>query len=306
MNENAKAGILLMLATTTIFAVQDAFSRHLASTYNVLTIVMIRYWFFAAFVILWAAMRPGGVRRVAKTAHPRLQVARGIVLVAETCVMVLSFTLLGLVESHAIFACYPLIVTALSGPVLGEKVGWRRRAMVGVGFLGVLIILRPGLRVFEPEALVALTAATLFATYGLMTRRVAGADSGETSLFYTGVAGAVAITLIAPFWWQPPQGAGDWAMMASVCVTGVLGNFTLIMAYKMAQASTVQPFAYFQLVLAAMIGVTVFGDVLELPVVVGAALVTGAGLFTIWRERVRGRRTAAASGVPSGAVTARK
>ena len=143
-----------MVLTTFIFAMQDGVSRHLAGEYNVLMVVMIRYWFFAAFVIAVAARKAGGMRAAAATRQPLLQGFRGVLLVTEICVMVLGFTLLGLVESHAVFACYPLLIAALSGPVLGERVGWRRWAAIGVGFAGVLIILEPGFGVFDPRAVV--------------------------------------------------------------------------------------------------------------------------------------------------------
>ncbi len=276
-----------MLLTTLVFAFQDGISRHLADSYNVLTVVMIRYWFFAAFVIARSAALPGGVRRVAATRQPVVQVLRGVLLAAEVCVMVLAFILLGLVESHAIFAAYPLIVAALSGPVLGESVGWRRRVAIATGFVGVLIILRPGFQVFAPEALIAVASAAMFALYSLLTRYVARQDSAETSFFYTGVAGAAAITLVGPFWWTPMQGAQDWAWMGALCVTGAFGHFTLIKAYELTEAATVQPFAYFQLVFAALLGILVFGEVLEAPVALGAGIIIVAGLFTLWRARVK-------------------
>jgi len=289
-HDNPRLGIALMVTTTFVFALQDGISRHLADNYNVMTVVMFRYWFFAAFVIALSASRAGGLRRVARTTQPALQIFRGVLLVFEVCVMILAFTLLGLVESHAIFACYPLIVAALSGPVLGESVGWRRWLAIAVGLVGVLIILRPGFRVFAPEALVALVSAMMFALYGLLTRYAARKDTAETSFFYTGVAGAVAITLIGPFFWSPMQGWHDWAWMGALCITGALGHFTLIKAYEQAEAGTVQPFAYLQLVFAAAIGLLVFGERLELPVVLGAGLIISAGLFTLWRTRVAGVR----------------
>ncbi|MEL7414652.1 MAG: DMT family transporter, partial [Pseudomonadota bacterium] len=134
-----RRGIALMLATTLVFAAQDGISRHLAAEYNVIVVVMLRYWFFAAFVLAVSSRRPGGIGAVARTEQPALQIFRGVLLVAEICVMVLAFTLLGLVESHAIFAAYPLLIAALSGPILGERVGWRRWAAVIVGFAGVLL-----------------------------------------------------------------------------------------------------------------------------------------------------------------------
>ena len=200
---NTRLGIGLMIATTLVFAVQDGLSRHLASEYNVLMIVMIRYWFFAAFVIAIAKRKAGGIRAAAKTSQPFLQGFRGFLLAAEICVMVAAFTILGLVESHAVFTCYPLLVAALSGPVLGEQVGWRRWVAVGVGFVGVLIILQPGMSVFDPAALIPLLAAAMFAVYGLLTRYVAKEDSTATSFFWTGIVGAVAMTFAGVWFWEP-------------------------------------------------------------------------------------------------------
>lgn len=281
---NARLGIPLMIATTFVFAVQDGLSQYLAREYNTVMVVMLRYWFFAAFVIVLSASRKGGIKRVARTSQPFLQILRGVLLVAEICVMVIAFVKLGLVESHAVFTSYPLLIAALSGPILGEKVGWWRWGAIGVGFVGVLIILRPGLTVFSPVAMIPLLSALMFAVYGLLTRYVARKDSAETSFFWTGIAGAVAITLIGPFFWQPMQG-NDWWIMGILCLTGAGGHYLLIKAYEVAEASTVQPFAYFQLVFAATIGLTIFHETLEFWIVVGAALIIASGLFTLWRER---------------------
>ncbi|CUH14792.1 carboxylate/amino acid/amine transporter [Jannaschia seosinensis] len=279
-----RRGILLMVLTTFVFALQDGISRHLAGEYNVLMVVMIRYWFFAAFVIAIATRKAGGLRAAAATSQPALQAFRGVLLVAEICVMVGGFVALGLVESHAIFAAYPLLVAALSGPVLGEKVGWRRWTAIAVGFVGVLVILQPGITVFAPAALLPLTAALMFALYGLLTRYVARRDATATSFFWTGTTGAAAITLVGVWFWEP-MGPADWGWMAVLCVTGASGHWLLIRVYELAEASTVQPFAYFQLVFAAMIGVTVFGEAIETNVLIGASIVIAAGLFTLWRAR---------------------
>ncbi|MGV6812223.1 MAG: DMT family transporter [Brevirhabdus sp.] len=281
---NTRLGILLMVATTFVFAMQDGISRHLAGEYNVFMVVMIRYWFFAAFVIAISARRTGGVRAVARTSQPWLQTIRGLLLITEICVMVLAFVLLGLVESHAIFTSYPLLIAALSGPILGEKVGWRRWVAIGVGFVGVLIILRPGFAVFAPEAVVPLISALLFAVYGLLTRFAARKDNAATSFFWTGTVGAVGMTLVGVWFWEPMT-VPDWAWMALLCVTGALGHWLLIKCYEVAEASSVQPFAYLQLVFASVLGMTAFGETLETNVAIGALIVVGAGLFTLWRER---------------------
>jgi drug/metabolite transporter (DMT)-like permease len=283
MQTNTRLGILLMIATTFIFAAQDSISRHLAGEYNVLMVVMIRYWFFAAFVITVATRREGSVRAAAATSQPFLQIGRGLVLVAEICVMVYAFTLLGLVESLAVFTAYPLIIAALSGPILGEKVGWRRWSAIGVGFVGVLIILQPGVGVFSPAALVPLLSATMFAVYGLLTRFAARRDSTATSFFWTGVSGAAAITLIGIWFWEPMTPA-DWGWMALLCLTGASGHWLLIKCYEVAEASAVQPFAYMQLIFGTGFGILIFSEVLRPNVAVGAAIVMAAGLFTFWRE----------------------
>jgi drug/metabolite transporter (DMT)-like permease len=281
---NTRLGILLMVATTFVFAMQDGISRHLASEYNVLMIVMIRYWFFAAFVIAIAARKPGGLRKVAATTQPLLQIGRGLLLALEICVMVGAFVVLGLVESHAIFACYPLLIAAFSGVVLGERVGWRRWAAITVGFIGILVILQPGITVFSPAALIPLCAALMFALYGLLTRYAARKDNVATSFFWTGVAGAVAMTLIGLWFWEPMTGP-DWAWMGLLCVTGALGHWLLIKVYEVAEASAVQPFAYLQLVFASALGVAIFAETLAPNVVLGASIVVAAGIFTLWRER---------------------
>jgi drug/metabolite transporter (DMT)-like permease len=284
--QNTKLGIWLMVATTFVFAMQDGISRHLAGEYNVLMVVMIRYWFFAAFVMAVAARKAGGLRAAAATSQPGVQIFRGVLLATEICVMVLAFVMLGLVESHAIFTSYPLLIAALSGPILGEKVGWRRWTAIGVGFVGVLIILQPGFRVFQIEALVPLASAFMFALYGLMTRYAARKDSAATSFFYTGTVGAVVMTAIGIWFWEPMQGS-DWVWMAVLCVTGALGHWLLIKTYDVAEASAVQPFAYLQLVFAATLGITVFGESLEWNVALGAVLVVSAGIFTLMRTRAR-------------------
>lgn len=295
MSEVSNApGIRMMIAATFVFAVQDGLSRHLAEAYNVFFIVMVRYWFFAAFVIFLGVRQAGGLRAAAATKRPGLQVARGLLLAAEICVMVTAFVFLGLIESHAVFACYPLLVAALSGPLLGERAGWRRWTAIAVGFVGVLVILRPGIAVFSPAAAIPLLSALMFALYGLLTRLAAKSDPPAVSFFWTGTVGAVAMTAVG-LWHVEPMSGADAAMMAVLCVTGALGHWLLIRAYALSEASAVQPFAYFQLVFAVCIGMAVFGEALTLPVALGAGIVVAAGIFTLMRERVsslRGRPTA--------------
>ena len=295
MQNNPTKGILLMIAATAVFAVMDALSRHVAARYNVIMVVMIRYWFFAAFVLLFAARRPGGIRAAATTVFPAQQALRGLLLAAEVCFTVTAFVLLGLIETHALFASFPLMIAALSGPVLGEHVGWRRWVGIGIGFVGVLIILDPGAGMLSPGALIALTGALMFASYGLLTRYVARADSTTTSLFWTATTGAIAMTFVGVFYWQPIAPA-DWGWVAALSIASLLGHWLLIQSYAAAEASVVQPFAFLQLVFIAMLGVTLFDENLRSNVILGAALVVGAGLFTLRRTRPPAQDGASSTG----------
>ncbi len=282
--QNERLGILLMIITTIVFASQDGLSKYLATEYNVYMVVMIRYWFFAAFVISMSSRRTGGIKRVAKTKSPILQIFRSLILVAEMCITILAFTLLGLAETHAIFASYPLIIAMLSGPILGEYVGWRRWLAICVGFIGILIILNPGNGIFSPYALVPLAGAILFALYGLLTRYVGQYDDSSTSFFWTGVVGSIAMTVIGLNFWDPVS-RSDWSVMLLLSASGVVGHYLLIKCYEVAEASAVQPFAYLQLIWASMIGIIIFGEQITTNVLIGACIIVGAGLFTLWRER---------------------
>jgi len=284
MKDNPRLGIILMIATMIVFSIQDGLSRYLAESYNVISVVMIRYMFFMLFVMAYSARLSGGIIGVATSRQTSLQIARGILLVAQICLAVLSFSTVGLVNFHAVFASYPLMVMALSVPILGEVVGWRRWLAVSIGFIGVLIILRPGSAMFDSASILPVIAAFMMAVYGIMTRYAARQDSAQTSFFWTAIAGGVAMLVIGPFFWQPPQGH-DWWWMGLLCLTGTGGHFLLIKALDSTKASTIQPFAYLQLVFASTIGILVFGDSLDPMLIAGSAVIVGSGLFALQRER---------------------
>lgn len=284
--QKTKLAIGLMVLTTFVFASQDAISRHLATHYNVTFIVMVRYWFFSVFAIAMATRSKGGIRAIAKSHYPKIQIFRGALLALQINIMLLGFVYLGLVQAHAVFACYPLLIAAFSGVILGEHVGWRRWCAIGVGFIGILIILKPGGGMFSPYALITLCAAFMFALYGLLTRYVGRKDGAMTSFFWTGVSGAVITTTVGIWSWDTMTWA-DSGWMLALSMTGVFGHFMLIKVYELAEASAVQPFAYFQLVFASTMGVVIFGEDLHSNIMIGAALIVSAGLFTFWRERIK-------------------
>ncbi|MEM1345219.1 MAG: DMT family transporter [Pseudomonadota bacterium] len=284
MSPEAARGIRFALLAMTCFAFQDGISKHLASHYPAPFFVMIRYWFFAAFVLVLATRWPGGLKAALKTRRPVLQCARGVLLAVQILVFVAALDRLGLAVQMSVFSLYPLLITLLAVPVLGERVGWRRLSAVGVGFLGVLVILRPGLSSIGWEALIGLASALGIALYALMTRIATQADgSSHPAFVYTGLAGAVAITLVGPFYWTamtPP----DWGWMALLCLAGMSGHYCLICAYDATEAMRIQPFAYLQMVFGIAIGWTVFAEPVDPWAVLGVGLIIAAGLYALWRE----------------------
>ena len=284
MQDNPRLGITLMIATTIVFAVQDGISRYLAENYNVITVVTIRYMFFMCFVLAYGSRQKGGIWQMASSDQLPLQIGRGLLLLAQICVAILSFSTLGLVNFHAVFASYPLMVMALSVPILGEAVGWRRWLAVFVGFCGVLLILRPGTEMFSGMTILPVLAAFMMAIYGILTRYAARRDAAETSFFWTAMAGGIAMLFIGPFFWLPPVGS-DWGWMGLLCLTGTGGHYLLIKAFDATKASTIQPFAYLQLVFSSSIGILVFADSLDPMLFIGGSIIVSSGLFALQRER---------------------
>lgn len=288
MSRNPRLGIYLMIAAVASFAAQDGFSRHLAEEYNVLMVVMVRYWIFAAFVVFLALRKAEGIRAAVRSTRLPVHLLRATLLVTEICVIIWGYTMIGLIESHAIFAICPLLIVALSGPVLGERIGWQRWAAVAVGMLGVIVILRPGMGVFSPAALLPFVSALMFAVYSVLTRMMARDEPTFPSFFWPGVIGALLMTAIGLPHWQPVVGI-DLLFLGTYAAISVLSHWLLLKCYEATEASRVQPYAYLQIVFIAMIGVAVYDEVLALPVVAGTAIVVAAGLYALWREGVERR-----------------
>jgi len=281
-------GIVLILVANLLFAGMDAVSKTLVEDYAVAQILWVRYAFFAAFATA-LALRGAGPIAGFRSRRPVLHVARAALLVAEIACFILAFRYLPLAETHSIAAVYPLMITALSALVLGEFVGPRRWAAVAVGFVGVLVILRPGLGVFDPAALIPLLGAALFAVYQIVTKVIAREDGMVTIMLYTGWVGLGLTSLVGPFHWTAPDATG-WVMLLFAGFMGVVGHILLIRALEATPASVLQPFNYTLLVWATAVGFLVFGDLPDGVTVAGAAIVVGSGLYTWWRERVRARR----------------
>jgi len=275
-------GIVCALAAWLLFAGMDAGSKLLAEQYSIIQILWVR---FVSLVVIaaWLARRRGG-RDALRTRHFWLQSLRSVLLVIEIGLFIRTITVLPLADAHAILAVTPLIVTALSVPLLGEQVGIRRWSAIAVAFVGVLIILRPGLGVVHPIALLALLCSLMFGLYQILTRIVGRVDPPLTTLFYTALVGVGGLTLIVPFYWTTPDLVG-WALFALVAALGAGGHFLLIKALQLAPASILQPFSYTILIWATLVGFLVFGNLPDLLTVVGALIVTSSGIYSFARER---------------------
>ncbi|WEX91564.1 DMT family transporter (plasmid) [Sinorhizobium garamanticum] len=293
--QDKSPGYLYVLLAVILFAGQDGFSRLLAEKYPAIIVTMIRFWAFAAFATVLAAYSPVGLRGALFTPRPVLQLLRGVLLASNIVVIVYAYTIAGLAMSQAIYQATPLIVTILSVPLLGEKVGWCRGVAVAAGLAGVLVLLNPVSAHFGIQLLLPLAASLLYALYGIATRAVSQYDSAVTSVLYAGVGGALAVTSVGPFYWTPIH-IGDWPAMTALSVCGALSHFSLIRAYGLLNAGEVQPLTYLQLVLSVIVAYVFFGETVTWNMAAGAAIVVGAGLFTAWREyRLVVRRSHAAT-----------
>jgi len=206
------------------------------------------------------------------TNHPKLQVLRGLLLMASTALNFTAIMYLQLAQTAAIFFSIPLWVCALSVPILGEKVGLRRWIAVAIGFLGVLVIMRPGTGFFHWAMLLSVMAS------------LCGA-------IYVGLVGAAAAALPLPLVWKTPHGL-EWLMLGFMGLAGTIGHFMLIQAHRLAPASALAPYMYTQIVWMIAIGYFAFGDVPDLWTLVGAAIVVASGLF-VFAGEARGLRTPA-------------
>jgi len=283
MQNNVLFGITLMVITTFMFSSMDGVSRYLAENNNVFTLVTMRYWFIAFVMMVTCLFIKNRVSDILNTKQPYIQFSRGVILSLNNCLVVYTFTLLGLVETHAIIACYPLIVAGLSVPFLGERFGWRRWMAIFTGFIGVIIILRPNTNVITEGSIFAIIGAIMFAVYLILTRYVSRSDTAITSFFWTGIGGTVTMSLISLFIWDDIL-KEDYLWLLIMCVLSAGSHFMMVKTLQVAEASVVQPFSYLQLVFGSIIGVTIFSETIDLMIIVGALVVIGSGLFTTWRE----------------------
>jgi len=276
------AGIALMTLATVVFAAQDAVTKLLTASLPVGQIVFVRFVAFLSFASLLAA-RDEGIAAALRSRVPFRQVLRCLLMCSEIALFAYALRFLGIAEIHALFACFPLVVAALSVPVLGERVGPRRWFAVLAGLVGTLIILRPGTAVFDAHALLPLACAVIYALYNLLTRQVSRHDRFATSLVYFGLVGTLAAAPFALASWQPPD-TRETLLLASLCGCSILAHGMLIKALQLTEAVVLQPFHYLILPWAMLTGTVFFGERLDAATLVGSAIVVGSGIYVAWRE----------------------
>jgi len=285
MKNNVSLGISLMILAIFLLSIMDGISKYLSQHYSVIAINMFRYWFFGALLIFLSFSPKEKKIKLPETKYKYIQILRGTILAIEMCFAHYCFLKIGLIEAHAIFASGPLIVAIFSLIILNEKFGWRRWLAIIVGFIGILIILRPGLKVFDPISLIAVGCAIAFSLYQVLTRYVSDQDDSNTSFFYTGVTGLIVLTLIGPFFLTEIV-FKDIFFIIAVCCLGAAGHYLMIKSFQNAEASILQPFIYLHLVFVSFIGIFIFDENIDSYILIGSIIVIGAGLYTFWRERI--------------------
>jgi drug/metabolite transporter (DMT)-like permease len=281
-------GIALMCGAVGCFAFLDADAKYLGRRMDVLEVVWARYTFAFIFALAWSnpLTRPG----MLASARPGLQIARSTLLLGSTALNFFAIKYLQLDQALTITFATPFLVAALAGPALGEWVGPRRWAAIGVGFVGVLVVTRPGFNAIHPAAALAASAALCYALYALATRILARTDSNETTLFYSNLVGFVVMLPVVGFVWTPPDSLLTGLLMLAAGGLASLGHYLLICAHRLAPASVLSPFIYSQLAWTVGLGFFVFGDLPNRWTLAGAGIVVASGLYLLHRERVRGPR----------------
>ena len=293
-------GIVLIVLSYMVVPLMDGIAKFLSADYPVVEIVWARYFFHLLILLPLTVARHGP--RALLPSRPLAQLLRGSLLLGSTIFFFAAISKMPIADALALVFISPLLVTALSPLVLGEAVGLRRGAAVAVGFLGALVIIRPGMGVMQLAAFWALGAGTLYGCYLLATRRLAGAAPPLVTLTYTALVGAIVMTLWAPFVWTPPTPA-VWVWMIAMGALAASGHFLLIHAFEHAPAAVLAPFAYTEIVSATAVGFFAFGDFPDGWTWVGIAIIAASGLYISRRERrLKQLRRAPADDPPATAI----
>ena len=278
MTTSSKKGIITLIIATFFLALMDGMSRYMAELYDVLNINMFRFWIIGSFVILVSLRGRGVLRSILKTKQPVAQVSRGLLFISSLLMAIYSYTQVGLIVTHALMAVFPLLTVLLSGLFLKEEITRIKIVAVAVGFLGVTIIINPINLEFSLVSVLPLISAVTFAIYAVLTRKVASTDNTETSFFWVSLVSAIAITIPSPLFYKPIQ-FSDLYFLVLLCTFSLVGHFLLTNAYRHAEASVLQPFSYFHLFFASIVGIIFFQDPLTISTVAGGGLIVFGGIL---------------------------
>lgn len=283
--ERRLSGIGLYCLAVICFTALDSSAKWLGQTLDPLLVVWFRY--VVSVILIMAIVNPWTRPGVFVTRRPGLQLLRSLMLLLSTCLNFVALQYLQLAETTAISFATPLVIALLAGPLLGEWVGPRRLVAIGVGFVGVLVVMRPGFGGLHPAAGLVLAAVCAYSAYNILTRFLAAHDSSETTLVYSGVVGVVGMSALLPVTWSPPADALSWGLIVLMGASGAVGHWLVILSHRRAPASTLAPFIYSQLLWMVIAGWLIFGQLPDRWTVIGGLIVVGSGLYLLYRERVR-------------------
>ncbi len=279
---NRRIGIAFLTLTTLAYATLDTNAKWLVQSLPVFQVVWLR--FFVHVLFHAAVFTPNMGWRLYKVNHFRMQLVRGLLLVCMTVTNFWALQYLQLAQTGAIQFSVPILIALLSAIWLGEHLDLRRWAAILVGFIGVLIIIRPGSHAFHPAIFLSVANAILYAFFNMITRHLAATENPVTTQFFSAMVAAVVLTPIALWQWQTPDGWLNWTLVAAMGLFGGLGHIGAAVAHRYASAAVLGPFLYQQIIYMTFCGWLVFDQIPDHAVIVGACVVVLSGLYLLWRE----------------------
>ena len=273
--------ITFNLLAWVMLPIMDGFAKYLSSDLPVLQITWARYFFTVAFTfpIMFFFYR----NQLKWSDKPKLQFIRGLILLIANICFFYSISVISLAKALTLAFVAPLIVTAFSPMFLGEKVGFRRWSAVVIGFVGSLVVIRPGFVEINLASLAALGTGVMYGFYLIITRKLSTSDNPLLTLLLTGIVGAVIITCVMPFVWVTPS-LNQWSMMAAIGVFACIGHLFLILSLKYADASKLAPFSYFEIITNIIIGYYFFSDFPDNWTFLGLFIIVLSGIYISRRE----------------------
>jgi drug/metabolite transporter (DMT)-like permease len=280
--DNRRIGIALVTLTTLCFATLDACAKWLVQDLPVLQVVWLRFLFHVLLASALLAPRYG--RELVRVRNWKLQGLRALILGSMTALNFWALQYLQLAETGAIQFSVPLLIALLSAWWLGEHLDARRWLAIVLGFVGVLLVIRPGSQAFHPAILLSVINAVLYAAFNMLTRRMVATESAASLQLMSAVGATVLLAPWALVHWQAPARWQTWLVIGICGLCGGLGHFMVAQAHRYASAATLGPFLYQQIIYMSLWGWLIFGQVPGLLVIVGAVIVVVSGLYLLWLE----------------------